>query len=72
MVMLISNISTKFKKNRTSLIIIFLLRGNCLNYRFHQESFVSEMERRPFKCLFWKANDSFLKLVVFIASGVSL
>ena len=32
----------------------------------------SEMEWRPFKCLFWNANDSIAKLMVSITNGISL
>ena len=34
--------------------------------------FISKMERAPFKCLFWKANDSIVKLTVSITGSGSL
>ena len=37
----------------------------------HQESFTFEMERVPFKSIFCNANDSVVKLMIFITSGVS-
>ena len=40
-------------------------------YLSHQGSFISDMEWAP-KCLFWNVNDSIVKLMVSIASGVSL
>ena len=39
---------------------------------FYQRNFTSEMARVPFKSLFWDANDSIAKLMIFITSGVSL
>ena len=35
-------------------------------------SFIFEIEGTPFKWLFWNGNDSFVKLMVSITSGVSL
>ena len=35
-------------------------------------SSISEMEWGPFKCLFWNANDSFVKLMISITSAASL
>ena len=43
-----------------------------LKYAFKQGSFISDMERTPFKCLFSEANDSVVKVMVSITSGVSL
>lgn len=40
--------------------------------RLKQRSFKSEMESAPYKCLFRKANDSIVKLMFSITSGVSL
>ena len=37
-----------------------------------QGIFISEMKWPPFMCLFWKANDSVVKLIVTITSAVSL
>ena len=37
----------------------------------HQESFTFEIERVPFKSIFCNANDSVIKLMIFITSGVS-
>ena len=39
---------------------------------FKPKEFYIRDEARPFKCPFWNANDSIVKLVVSIASGVSL
>ena len=35
-----------------------------------QRRFTSEMEWAPFKCLFWNVNDSVLKVMVSVTSGV--
>ena len=40
--------------------------------RLKQRSFKSEMESVPYKCLLRKANDSIVKLMFSITSGVSL
>ena len=37
-----------------------------------QGSFISKIEWLPFKCLFWNASDSIVKLTVYITSSVSL
>ena len=37
-----------------------------------QRSYISNMELALFKCLFWKANDSFVKLMISISSGLYL
>ena len=39
---------------------------------YNQGSFVSETEWATFKCLFWNTNDSIVKLMVSLISGVSL
>ena len=36
----------------------------------HQGSFKSEMERAPFKCLHWNVDDAFVKIKIFITTGV--
>ena len=36
----------------------------------HQASFKSEMERAPFKCLHWNVDDAFVKIKIFITTGV--
>ena len=41
-------------------------------YFSDQRSYISNMELALFKCLFWKANDSFVKLMISISSGVYL
>ena len=49
------------------------LNVHCRKKRaFKPNEFYIRDEARPFKCPFWNANDSIVKLVVSIASGVSL
>ena len=39
---------------------------------FYQGRFISEMEWASFKCLFWNANGSVVKLMISVTSEVSL
>ena len=39
---------------------------------YTQRSFISEMQWKLFKSLFWNTYDSVAKLTIFITSGVSL
>ena len=41
-----------------------------LKIKMEQRRFTSEMEWAPFKCLFWNVNDSVLKVMVSVTSGV--
>ena len=47
----------------------FILKNLFKYFEWKQGNSMSEMEWASFKCLFWNANDSVLKLIVSVTSG---